>query len=163
MKMLNNTGPSVDPWGMPVMTGLQLDFVLITTLSTVVQFLIHLAVCLSSHYFIKLSEMVILRQYQKPCFIKIKTTHCAALAHLNSHLFIKLPGCLSTIFLFTNLCCLLQIISLSFICLGILSRRICFIAFPGIKVSLTGLQFPGSSFLKVGTIFCFLPALKKQS
>lgn len=33
MKMLNTTGPSIDPWGAPIMTGLQPDFVPLVTSS----------------------------------------------------------------------------------------------------------------------------------
>jgi len=30
-KMLNGTGPIIDPWGTPLVSGLQLDFVLLIT------------------------------------------------------------------------------------------------------------------------------------
>jgi len=32
MKVLNRSGPTIDPWGTPLVTGLQLDFPQITTL-----------------------------------------------------------------------------------------------------------------------------------
>ncbi|KAK4828690.1 LOW QUALITY PROTEIN: hypothetical protein QYF61_000528 [Mycteria americana] len=51
MKMLNRTGPNIDPWGALLVNGLQLDFIpLITTFWTqpFSQFSVHLTVCLPS-------------------------------------------------------------------------------------------------------------------
>lgn len=31
-KMLNSIGPSVDPWGTPLVTGFQVDFMLVSTM-----------------------------------------------------------------------------------------------------------------------------------
>jgi len=48
MKMLNRTGPGIDPWGTPLVTGLQPDFMLLITMlwaQPFSQFSVHLAVC----------------------------------------------------------------------------------------------------------------------
>jgi len=53
VKWLNGTGPSIDPWGTPLVTGLLLDFVLLITIvwaQSLSQFSIHLCVCSSSLY-----------------------------------------------------------------------------------------------------------------
>ncbi|KAK4806792.1 hypothetical protein QYF61_005588 [Mycteria americana] len=75
MKMLNRTGPSIDPWATPLVTGIQLDFVpLIATLwaQPFSQFSIHLTVCSSSPYFISF------------CMIQIHLSHfnLSSLIHL---------------------------------------------------------------------------------
>lgn len=82
--------------------------------------------------------------------------------HLHSSKWWRLSGCLNTVFLFTYLWWLWQIIFLLFKCLWMLSRGIWFVTLPGTEVRLTGLQFAGSFFLKRGST-CFLTPLKKLS
>lgn len=119
-------------------------------LGIVVQFLIHLTVCLSD----SISPSTSWDDVEDS--VKILTWSL----HLHSSKWWRLSGCLSTIFLFTNLWWLQQIIFLLFICLWILSRVIWFIILSVTEVKLTGLQFAGSSFLKRGTM-SFLTPLKK--
>lgn len=56
MKILNSIGPRINPWGTPLTTGLQLDFVLlIIPLSSAVHFSVHLTIHSSSPHFISFS------------------------------------------------------------------------------------------------------------
>lgn len=53
MNMLNRIGPNIEPWDTLLATGLQLNFILLTTILWALPFsqlLIHLTVCLSSPY-----------------------------------------------------------------------------------------------------------------
>ncbi|KAK1208189.1 ZFR protein, partial [Pygoscelis papua] len=60
-KILNMTGPSIDPWGTLLVTSLQLGFILlITTLWALLfsQLSVHLTICSSSSYIISLSMRI---------------------------------------------------------------------------------------------------------
>jgi len=57
IKRLSNTGPSIDAWGTPIVTDLQLDFVLLITTLRACQFRqlsVHLTIHFTSPYFISL-------------------------------------------------------------------------------------------------------------
>lgn len=148
--MINNPGPSLDPWGILVTdSNLTLCWSQPSGYCSSVFDPSYCSLTWFNQSFICLSEMM------------WETVSSLAWSlHLHSSKWWRLSGCLSTIFLFTNLWWLWQIIFLPFICLQILSREIWFITLSGIEVKLTGLQFAGSSFLKRGTT-SFLTPLKK--
>lgn len=81
MKRLNSTGPSTDPWGSPLVTGLQLDFVpWITTLQA--QPFSQFSVPLTATYQFTCEDIMgaLLKSKQTT------STHFSALIHLVSHL-----------------------------------------------------------------------------
>ncbi|GAB0181629.1 hypothetical protein GRJ2_000628200 [Grus japonensis] len=92
MKILNRTGPSIDPWTTPLVTGLQLDFVpLITTLWAwpFSRFSIHLIVCLSSPYINKFYEDLIGNSIKGLTEMQVDNIHCSPLIYQASHFVVE--------------------------------------------------------------------------
>ena len=91
MKKLSRTGPSIGPWGTPLVTDLQLHFVpLITTLWawSFSQFSTHLTVCLSSPYQL-LYEDLLGDSVKGPAEVQVDNIHCSPLVYQASHFIVE--------------------------------------------------------------------------
>ena len=127
MKKLNSTGPSTDPWGTPLVTGVHLDIELLTTtlcqrLSN--QFLSHRTDHPSNPYLSNLERRTLSGTVSK-ALLQIDHIHSSSLLHWCSHSITEgHKVCQAGLALGEATCCLSQITSLSSMCLSIASRRI---------------------------------------
>lgn len=124
MKMLNSIGPSIEQQCTPLLTCLQLDFVLLITAPcahSFGQFSIHLTFHLPNLYFISL-----------PTKVKVNNMDCSPVFHTASHLTVEGNELGQVQFPLYKSMLTTLITFLSFMCLEMLSRRIFSITFPRI-------------------------------
>jgi len=144
MKMLNKTEPSIDPWGIPLVTGLQPDSALLMIILwtlLVSQFSICLIVHLSIPCFLSFITRMLWEMVSNALLTSRYTTS-TALSHLPSQWWHhrRLSGWSSTISS-VNPRWVLLIIFFSSNCLEMVSRKSCSFTFPGTEVRLTGLDY----------------------
>lgn len=82
MKRLNRTRPSANPWGTPLVNGLQLDFMLlITSLNLAVQFTF-LSLSLSTYPVISFSMKILVKNLSQ---VKVQKVDCSPRIHQTTH------------------------------------------------------------------------------
>ncbi|KAK4831590.1 hypothetical protein QYF61_018350 [Mycteria americana] len=89
MKMLNRMRPNIDPWATPLVTGLQLDFMPLTTTLWAwpfSQFSVHLTIASSSPYFHWLLYKDLMGDSVKGLTeVRVDNVHCSPLIYQASH------------------------------------------------------------------------------
>ena len=166
-KMLNNTGPYTDPWGMPLITGFHLDiepFITTFWVQPSSQFLIFCVIYPS----IKSMSL----QFKDKDFmwdsvtcsaqVQVDDVCCCSLIHQCSNPIIEGHQICQAQFALTEAMLAVTsppVISLFSMCLYIVSSRICSMILPGTEVRLTGPTSAFLSFLNTGLMSPVLQSL----
>lgn len=87
MKRLTSTGPTIDPWGIPLVTCLQLDFA--TGHNPLGLVVLPIANPLSKVYFVSLTVIMMQDSVKGFTKVRVNNIHCFPLIHRASHLTVE--------------------------------------------------------------------------